>query len=151
MPWWKFDRKNDFLRGYHIEFGGGRDCRVWAEVDDFAPRGRLRRITQATMPQPVRHTYRFCRPRRMIPNENSYCENRSNTVDQWGHSGIAVSLAMEVTTRSGWRRNAGNLPTIVEPRAATFISKAKPMARIRTVSPTAASLFTSCVPLAMGK
>src|SRR5690242_447120 len=25
MPWWKFDRKNDFPRGYHIEFGGGRD------------------------------------------------------------------------------------------------------------------------------
>ena len=24
MPWWKFARKNDFLRGYHIEFGGGR-------------------------------------------------------------------------------------------------------------------------------
>ena len=25
MPWWKFDRKNDFPRGYHIEFGGGRE------------------------------------------------------------------------------------------------------------------------------
>src|SRR5581483_3261197 len=25
MPWWKFDRKNEFLRGYHIEFGGGRE------------------------------------------------------------------------------------------------------------------------------
>ncbi len=25
MPWWRYDRKNDFLRGYHIEFGGGRD------------------------------------------------------------------------------------------------------------------------------
>ena len=25
MPWWKFDRQNDFPRGYHIEFGGGRD------------------------------------------------------------------------------------------------------------------------------
>jgi choline dehydrogenase-like flavoprotein len=24
MPWWKFDRKNEFLRGYHIEPGGGR-------------------------------------------------------------------------------------------------------------------------------
>src|SRR5919108_1050282 len=24
MPWWKYDRKNNFLRGYHIEFGGGR-------------------------------------------------------------------------------------------------------------------------------
>ena len=25
VPWWKFDRKNDFPRGYHIELGGGRD------------------------------------------------------------------------------------------------------------------------------
>src|SRR5499427_4492039 len=25
MPWWKFDRKNEFLRGYHTEFGDGRD------------------------------------------------------------------------------------------------------------------------------
>src|SRR5438132_11924047 len=25
MLWWKFDRKNDFLRGYHIEFGRGDD------------------------------------------------------------------------------------------------------------------------------
>src|SRR5215470_9638307 len=24
VPWWKFDRKNDFPRGYHIEIGGGR-------------------------------------------------------------------------------------------------------------------------------
>lgn len=24
IPWWKFDRKNDFLRGYHIELSGGR-------------------------------------------------------------------------------------------------------------------------------
>ena len=23
IPLWKFDRKNDFLRGYHIELGGG--------------------------------------------------------------------------------------------------------------------------------
>src|SRR5258707_186128 len=25
VPWWKYDRKNDFPRGYHIEMGGGRD------------------------------------------------------------------------------------------------------------------------------
>src|SRR6185369_11736905 len=25
MPWWRFGNKNEFLRGYHIEFGGGRD------------------------------------------------------------------------------------------------------------------------------
>ena len=31
-PWWKFDRKNDFLRGYHIEFGGGRGMPWWANL-----------------------------------------------------------------------------------------------------------------------
>src|SRR3989449_6493655 len=25
MPWWKYDRKNDFPRGYHIEIGGRRE------------------------------------------------------------------------------------------------------------------------------
>ena len=37
MPWWKFDRKNDFLRGYHIEFGGGAECRVWESSTEYAP------------------------------------------------------------------------------------------------------------------
>ena len=36
MPWWKYDRKNDFLRGYHIEFGGGRDMPGVGEFDGFA-------------------------------------------------------------------------------------------------------------------
>src|SRR5438045_2533358 len=34
MPWWKFDRKNEFLRGYHIEFGGGR---TMPGVGEFGP------------------------------------------------------------------------------------------------------------------
>ena len=25
IPWWKYDRQNDFPRGYHIELGGGRE------------------------------------------------------------------------------------------------------------------------------
>src|SRR5437870_1270657 len=33
IPWWKFDRKNEFLRGYHIEFGGGRDMPGVGEFD----------------------------------------------------------------------------------------------------------------------
>ena len=33
MPWWRYDRKNDFLRGYHIEFGGGRDMPGVGEFD----------------------------------------------------------------------------------------------------------------------
>src|ERR1700686_1566257 len=35
MPWWKFDRKNAFLRGYHIEFGGGRTMPGVGEYDDL--------------------------------------------------------------------------------------------------------------------
>src|SRR5262249_9922838 len=35
VPWWKFDRKNDFLRGYHIEFGGGRNMPGVGDWDDL--------------------------------------------------------------------------------------------------------------------
>jgi hypothetical protein len=34
MPWWKFDRKNEFLRGYHIEPGGGRFMPVLGQFDE---------------------------------------------------------------------------------------------------------------------
>ena len=34
VPWWKFDRKNDFLRGYHIELGGGREMPGIGEFDN---------------------------------------------------------------------------------------------------------------------
>ena len=34
MPWWNYKQqkagKMPFARGYHIEIGGGRDCRVQA-------------------------------------------------------------------------------------------------------------------------
>ena len=36
VPWWKFDRKNDFPRGYHIEMGGGRDMPGVGMFDDCA-------------------------------------------------------------------------------------------------------------------
>ena len=35
MPWWKFDRKNEFLRGYHTEFGGGRGMPGVGDYDDL--------------------------------------------------------------------------------------------------------------------
>jgi choline dehydrogenase-like flavoprotein len=35
LPWWKFDRKNDFLRGYHTEFGGGRGMPGVGDYDDL--------------------------------------------------------------------------------------------------------------------
>src|SRR5205814_6630649 len=35
MPWWKYNRRNSFLRGYHIEFGGGRSMPSVGNWDDL--------------------------------------------------------------------------------------------------------------------
>jgi choline dehydrogenase-like flavoprotein len=85
MPWWRFGAKNDFLRGYHIEFGGGRHMPgvggfdgVCAEHEGYG----------AGLKQACRSAYGtfigFNGRGEMIPNEKSYCEVDPNVVDQWG-------------------------------------------------------------------
>jgi choline dehydrogenase-like flavoprotein len=85
MPWWKFDRKNDFLRGYHIEFGGGRNMPgvgefygVCEEVEGYG----------SSLKQTCRERYGtyigFAGRGEMIPNQLSYCEIDPNVVDEWG-------------------------------------------------------------------
>ena len=85
MPWWKFDRKNDFLRGYHIEFGGGREMPM---------AGGFRHVCKSfegygtALKQKCRSMYGttigFSGRGEMIPNENCYCEIDPAAVDQWG-------------------------------------------------------------------
>jgi len=85
MPWWKFDRKNEFLRGYHIEFGGGRGMPGVGDFDgiceDYEGYG-------AGLKQKCRDMYGtfigFAGRGEMIPNEQSYCEIDPVTVDRWG-------------------------------------------------------------------
>lgn len=85
MPWWKFDRKNDFLRGYHIEFGGGRSMPGIGEFDHvchtFEGYGE-------SLKQECRRKYGttigFAGRGEMIPNPNCYCEIDPDTVDEWG-------------------------------------------------------------------
>jgi choline dehydrogenase-like flavoprotein len=85
MPWWKFDRKNDFLRGYHIEFGGGRSMPGVGEfeglLEEFEGYG-------TSLKQKCRSMYGtyigFAGRGEMIPNEHSYCEIDPRTVDEWG-------------------------------------------------------------------
>jgi choline dehydrogenase-like flavoprotein len=85
MPWWKFDRKNDFLRGYHIEFGGGRNMpgvgefhELCEEVEGYG----------TGLKQKCRELYGtyvgFAGRGEMIPNEHSYCEIDPAAVDEWG-------------------------------------------------------------------
>jgi choline dehydrogenase-like flavoprotein len=85
MPWWKYDRKNEFLRGYHIEFGGGRNM---PGVGEFGGICEQFEGYGSTLKQKCREMYGsfigFAGRGEMIPNERTYCEIDPNTVDEWG-------------------------------------------------------------------
>src|SRR5260370_36025881 len=85
MPWWKFDRKNDFPRGYHIELGGGRDMPGAGMFDDLCDEEEG---YGAKLKQRARQVYGthigFAGRGEMIPNPDTYCEIDPDVVDQWG-------------------------------------------------------------------
>jgi len=85
MPWWKFDRKNDFLRGYHIEPGGGRFMPVVQQFDDVCDRVEG---YGTSLKENCRRSYGTTIGMEalgeMIPNEHTYCELDSSAVDEWG-------------------------------------------------------------------
>jgi choline dehydrogenase-like flavoprotein len=86
VPWWLYDRKNDFPRGYHIELGGtgfaapqvGSFNGVAAQHQGFGKdlKKRIRQDYGTTV---------SCTGRgEMIPNEKSYCEIDPGVTDEWG-------------------------------------------------------------------
>jgi choline dehydrogenase-like flavoprotein len=85
IPWWKYDRKNDFPRGYHIEIGGGRDMphvgMFHGVATEFEGYG-------ADLKRTCRKRYGtgigFAGRGEMIPNPDTYCELDPSVVDQWG-------------------------------------------------------------------
>jgi len=85
IPWWKFDRKNDFLRGYHIEFGGGRTMPGAGQFHGVCHQYEGYGLE---LKRRCREKYgafiHFGGRGEMIPNENTYCEIDPNTVDEWG-------------------------------------------------------------------
>ncbi|HEX6559840.1 MAG TPA: GMC family oxidoreductase [Longimicrobiales bacterium] len=87
MPWWLDNRKLDFPRGYHIEFGGGRHLPGYGFMGgiDSLPggggwghdlKGQCRRFYGATIG--------FSGRGEMIPNEHSYCEVDPDVTDKYG-------------------------------------------------------------------
>jgi choline dehydrogenase-like flavoprotein len=85
MPWWRFGKKNEFLRGYHIEFGGGRGMPGVGEFDGVCKEYEGYGIG---LKQKCRSSYGtvigFAGRGEMIPNEKSYCELDPDVVDRWG-------------------------------------------------------------------
>ena len=85
LPWWKFDRKNDFLRGYHTEFGGGRGLPGVGDYDELCDEFEGYGLTLKRECKKKYGTYiGFAGRGEMIPNDNCYCEIDPAVVDQWG-------------------------------------------------------------------
>ena len=85
MPWWKFDRQNDFPRGYHIEFGGGRDMPGVGMFSQLCyDREGYGTQLKATARRLYGTTIGFAGRGEMIPNADTYCEIDRNIVDEWG-------------------------------------------------------------------
>jgi len=85
VPWWKFDRKNDFPRGYHIEIGGGRSMPGVGMFDDMCRREEgygldLKRRAREEYGAGVWFSGRG----EMLPHPDTYCEIDPDVVDQWG-------------------------------------------------------------------
>lgn len=85
MPWWRFGKKNEFLRGYHIEFGGGRGMPgigefhyVCEQHEGYGP----------SLKKACRTSYGcfigFSGRGEMIPNADSFCDIDPVVKDKWG-------------------------------------------------------------------
>lgn len=112
MPWWRLGQKNDFLRGYHIEFGGGRDMPGVGSFDGVCAEHEGYGVE---LKQKCRSSYGtvigFSGRGEMIPNDKSYCDLDPKVVDrwgipvlrfhwQWGENEIRMAQDMRATFRS---------------------------------------------------
>jgi choline dehydrogenase-like flavoprotein len=85
IPWWKFDRQNDFPRGYHIEIGGGRDMPGVGMFRDLCYEEEGYGVELKRRARQVYGTdVGFAGRGEMIPNPDTYCELDPDKVDQWG-------------------------------------------------------------------
>jgi len=85
IPWWKYDRQNEFPRGYHIELGGGREMpsagmfnHVCEEFEGYGA------SLKATCRKRYGTTISFSGRGEMVSNPDTYCEIDPDVVDQYG-------------------------------------------------------------------
>jgi choline dehydrogenase-like flavoprotein len=85
MPWWLWDKKTSFPRGYHIELGGGYGMPGVGSFAGLANRveGYGDSLKKAIYEDYGTHV-NFAGRGEMIPNADTYCEIDPNVVDKWG-------------------------------------------------------------------
>src|SRR5947207_341844 len=87
MPWWIDNKKLDFPRGYHIEFGGGRDqpgYGILGGIERMNGVGGYGKQLKDDYRKYYASTVGFSGRGEMVPNENCYCEIDPRVVDTYG-------------------------------------------------------------------
>ncbi len=127
LPWWKFDRKNDFLRGYHTEFYGGRGMPGVGDWDDLCDDEEG---YGASLKQKAKKNYGtyigFAGRGEMIPNENCYCEIDPSVVDQWGIPVLRFHWKWSDNEIKMARDMQETYRAIVEAAGGTYLTTTKP-------------------------
>ena len=81
IPWWLYDRKNDFPRGYHVEIGGGFHM---PSIGMFGGQQGFGKALKAKVRREYGSSISFTGRGEMIPNDKSYCEIDPDVVDEFG-------------------------------------------------------------------
>lgn len=85
VPWWLWEKKLGFPRGYHIELGGGMSM---PEVGEFSRLCRREEGYGKALKDAIYQEYGavvgLSGRGEMIPNEDTYCEIDPDVVDRWG-------------------------------------------------------------------
>jgi choline dehydrogenase-like flavoprotein len=85
IPWWKYDRQNNFPRGYHIELGGGRELPGAGMFDDLLEEVEGYGLSmKATCRKRYGTTIDFAGRGEMISNPDTFCEIDPEVVDEFG-------------------------------------------------------------------
>jgi len=127
IPWWKYDRKNDFPRGYHIEIGGGRELPSAGMFNDLCEEfegygAELKRTCRKQYGARVD----FAGRGEMIANSDSYCEIDPVVVDEfgipvlrfhfkWSESEIRLAKDMQETFKAIVEAMGGEYKTKTDP------------------------------------
>jgi choline dehydrogenase-like flavoprotein len=126
IPWWKFDRTNDFPRGYHIEIGGGRDL---PGVGMFSSLCHREEGYGAALKKKARESYGsavgFAGRGEMIPNPDTYCEIDPDVVDQWGIPVLRFHFRWSEYELRQARDMQETFRSIVETMGGTYMTKTR--------------------------
>ena len=110
MPWWLWDKKTEFPRGYHIELGGGYGMPGIGSFTGLASRveGYGAPLKKAIYEDYGTHVS-FAGRGEMIPNADTYCEIDQQRSRSLRHSGAEIPFQMDRRRTEAGRAHGADL------------------------------------------